>query len=318
MSPTTPPPSATSTVRRSAFARSSASKIRSSVRQSLCASPSGSSMASTRAPGAPERGGEARGVERGHRRVGDDGREAPAHVRREDRGIVEQPRADADRVAALAQRDLDAPFHDARPTVSSCRRSAPPRGSPASRRLARRCRPPGAPLRGRAGRAARGSRRAWRAGPRWRGAGAWSRGAGAPTGFPGARAGRPRCPPRASRGGSPRRAPRRRRWPRRSPAGCHLAEQRRLALAEAFLALELEDGGDGHAGALDQQPVGVDELLAPAARERLPERGLAGAHHAHEKHVVAHARPSIAFSPSRIAEKKAPDDRGLGMRTTLL
>ncbi|CFP58168.1 Uncharacterised protein [Bordetella pertussis] len=50
MSPITPPPSATSTARRSRRFSSRASKIRFRVCQSLCASPSGNSMRSTRLP----------------------------------------------------------------------------------------------------------------------------------------------------------------------------------------------------------------------------------------------------------------------------
>ena len=107
MSPTTPPPSAISVVPRSQRASSSASKIVLSVCQSLCASPSGSTIGIVCTPGGSSastqalRGRAARRVvlvtiaTRFCRRCG--GQEL---------GALEQAGADVDRVAALAEVDV--------------------------------------------------------------------------------------------------------------------------------------------------------------------------------------------------------------------
>jgi hypothetical protein len=66
-----------------------------------------------------------------------------------------------------------------------------------------------------------------------------------------------------------------------------LLDDRFLAVAEAGLTLDLEDGRDRHAEASLELLVGVDEALAEPARELAPERRLAGAHEAHEEEIAA-------------------------------
>jgi hypothetical protein len=61
----------------------------------------------------------------------------------------------------------------------------------------------------------------------------------------------------------------------------------RLALAEAFLALELEDRGDPHAAAGFDLVVGVEERAAELVRHGTTDRRLAGAHEADEEEIVS-------------------------------
>ena len=94
-------------------------------------------------------------------------------------------------------------------------------------------------------------------------------------------------------------------------AARELGEQGRFAAPESFLAFDFEDRGHRHAGALNQDAVGVDELAPQALRERPAERRLAGAHHAYEKDICArHQRPrrTPGFENSR---KKSPGGPGL-------
>jgi hypothetical protein len=101
-----------------------------------------------------------------------------------------------------------------------------------------------------------------------------------------------------------------------SGAPGELGQHGGLAAPEALLALELEHGRDRNAGPLHHDAIGVDELEAGLLRERLPEGGLAGTHHAHEIHVAGHRAWFATEGRSSIAEKKAPEVRGRGLWTT--
>src|SRR5260221_10361107 len=89
-----------------------------------------------------------------------------------------------------------------------------------------------------------------------------------------------------------------------------LGQQARLAPAEALLAFDFEDRGDWHAGALDEDAIGIDEFAPQALRERLADRRLAGAHHADEKDVASAHVGVFMAGASRIA-KKSPGGPGL-------
>jgi len=59
-------------------------------------------------------------------------------------------------------------------------------------------------------------------------------------------------------------------------------EQRRLTATKTLFALEFEHGRDRHAAALLEHLVGVDETAVQACRESPADGGLARAHHAHQ------------------------------------
>jgi hypothetical protein len=63
-------------------------------------------------------------------------------------------------------------------------------------------------------------------------------------------------------------------------------EHHLLAVAEAALALDLEDGRDRHAEPLLELRIGVDESLAEASRKLAAERRLARARQAHQKQIA--------------------------------
>ena len=84
-----------------------------------------------------------------------------------------------------------------------------------------------------------------------------------------------------------------------------------LAPAEALFALDLEDRGHRHAGALDQRPVRIGELHLHPLRQRAPDGGLAGAHHADEEDVAAAHGDRVSRRPARLT-KKSPGGTGAG------
>ena len=107
------------------------------------------------------------------------------------------------------------------------------------------------------------------------------------TASPARRAGRPRCRSRCSRS---RLAGRSTTPPpvasTMSVRSDELGEHRLLAVAEARLALDLEDRRDRHAEPLLELVVGVDERLAQPARELPAERRLARAGQADQKQIA--------------------------------
>ncbi len=123
MSPTTPPPSATTQASRFRRASISASNTRSSTASVLYCSPSGSSIVRTRLPARPA--SRRVGVQRTDRCVRDDEDVARRDVTGDQVRVVEQAFADHDRVAAIAQVDLQrlwcAARHGSSPSTPSSR-----------------------------------------------------------------------------------------------------------------------------------------------------------------------------------------------------
>ena len=91
-----------------------------------------------------------------------------------------------------------------------------------------------------------------------------------------------------------------------------LGERGLLAIAEGGLALDLEDGRDGHAERALQLVVGVDEALVEPAGELPPERGFARAHESDEKQIarVQLHRGIVVESRARRA-RRAPAARSI-------
>jgi hypothetical protein len=80
----------------------------------------------------------------------------------------------------------------------------------------------------------------------------------------------------------------------------HLVDDLLLAVAEALLALDVEDPGDIGAGARSISVVAVGEAELQGAREELADGGLAGPHGADEKDAAV-LRHSARAGLSRAA-----------------
>jgi hypothetical protein len=77
----------------------------------------------------------------------------------------------------------------------------------------------------------------------------------------------------------------------RAPAGGEIADRRCFTIAEAFLALDVEDPRDARARALLDQRIGVLEDHAELVGERATDGALAGPHGADEHHVPRRLHP---------------------------
>ena len=81
----------------------------------------------------------------------------------------------------------------------------------------------------------------------------------------------------------------------------HLA----LALAESFLAFELEDERNSDSGPPLQRLVGVDEVLAERGREPPADGALARAHRADQEDVGRNVHGTRRKRPSRLSTDPA-------------
>lgn len=75
--------------------------------------------------------------------------------------------------------------------------------------------------------------------------------------------------------------------------GCDFGQHRRLAVAETGFALELEDQADAGPRTCRDGLVEVNEVQAQLARERPPDRGLAGTHRADQEDIARRVRREI-------------------------
>jgi hypothetical protein len=89
-------------------------------------------------------------------------------------------------------------------------------------------------------------------------------------------------------------------------------DHRRLTPAEAFLALQFEDGRNGHAATLDDGVVGIDELHLPALGQQLADGGLAGTHEADEKDAGGGNHGRILFDAGSFRPARFKDFSGVG------
>src|SRR6266705_2481672 len=79
-----------------------------------------------------------------------------------------------------------------------------------------------------------------------------------------------------------------------------------LALAKPDLAFDIEDHGDPHPGPRLDFAVDIVERLAEALGELATDRGLTGAHHAHQENLVVRLHGDIvATRPYRARKQKA-------------